>query len=208
MLSIIEISVTGLLFGISNGISPGPLSVLTISETIRGGMRQGFKVACSPLITDLPIITFSLLILSKQAHYELTLSVLSIAGAFFLFFLTYKSFTYVSSENGYFNKSRNTLVEGVVTNLLNPYPYIFWLTVGAPYASKLLFKQDVSAVSFFLAFYIGMFISKSAIILAALRGRGVFAGKAYGYCMKVIGFILCMFGVRFAMEGLNFIFRS
>ena len=55
----------GATLGLSAGISPGPLLTLVISESLKHGPGGGIKVALSPLITDLPIILASLLILAR-----------------------------------------------------------------------------------------------------------------------------------------------
>ena len=58
----------GLLLGFSAGISPGPLTALTISQTIKYSRKEGIKVAISPLVTDIPIVTISLLIFAKLTN--------------------------------------------------------------------------------------------------------------------------------------------
>ncbi|WP_146107101.1 hypothetical protein [Methanohalophilus euhalobius] len=45
-----EFLVTGTLLGFAAGISPGPLMVITISESLQHGSKEGCKVAISPLI--------------------------------------------------------------------------------------------------------------------------------------------------------------
>jgi threonine/homoserine/homoserine lactone efflux protein len=47
---------TALVFGLSAGLSPGPLMTLVIAETLKRGIPAGIRIAVAPLITDLPII--------------------------------------------------------------------------------------------------------------------------------------------------------
>lgn len=54
---------TGVLLGLSSGLAPGPLLALVASETLRHGVRAGVRVALAPLITDLPIILTTILLL-------------------------------------------------------------------------------------------------------------------------------------------------
>ena len=204
--SLLPIFATGVLFGGSNGISPGPLSVLTISQTMQGGFSKGMKVACSPLITDLPIIVLSLFLFSRMTDRSMALAGISILGALFLFFLAYKSFTFKSPTAVTATATDNPLLQGVVTNFLNPYPYIFWITVGAPYASQLLIRHDFTAVVFFAAFYTGMMTAKTAIVLATVKGRSFLTGQGYMYCMRAIGVIMLFFGVKFTLQTYGYIF--
>ena len=55
----------GIVLGLSAGFSPGPLLALVISETLQHDIRAGIKVAVAPIITDLPIIIFSLFIINE-----------------------------------------------------------------------------------------------------------------------------------------------
>ena len=57
--SIWGIFTIGLLLGAPSGIAPGPMLILIISETLRHGIRAGAKVACTPLLTDIPVVLTS-----------------------------------------------------------------------------------------------------------------------------------------------------
>jgi threonine/homoserine/homoserine lactone efflux protein len=59
----IAVLLTGAVLGFSAGVAPGPLLVFVISETLRFGVRSGFKVPAAPLITDPPIIVLTLLLI-------------------------------------------------------------------------------------------------------------------------------------------------
>lgn len=56
--------------GLSSVLAPGSLLTLVISETLQHDTRAGIKVALAPVITDLPIIVLTLLILSKLAGFH------------------------------------------------------------------------------------------------------------------------------------------
>ena len=55
----------GLSMGLSAGISPGPLLTLVITASLRSGLAGGLRVALSPLITDVPIIILSVLLIDR-----------------------------------------------------------------------------------------------------------------------------------------------
>ena len=48
----IEYLVAAAVFGLSGGLSPGPLLALVVAETLARGRSSGLAVAASPLITD------------------------------------------------------------------------------------------------------------------------------------------------------------
>ena len=77
----------GATLGLSAGISPGPLLALVISESLQHGRKEGIKVALSPLITDLPIILISILLLAGLGKSSAAIGLIAFAGALFLVFL-------------------------------------------------------------------------------------------------------------------------
>ena len=63
LLSSLQFVLAGLAFGSAGGFTPGPTITLVISQTLRHGVREGFKIAISPLITDAPIILLAIFVL-------------------------------------------------------------------------------------------------------------------------------------------------
>jgi threonine/homoserine/homoserine lactone efflux protein len=76
---------TGIILGLSAGFAPGPLLALVISETLQHDMKAGVKVALAPILTDLPIIIFTLFIMAELSRFHLILGGISIIGACFIF---------------------------------------------------------------------------------------------------------------------------
>ena len=58
---------SGVLLGLSAGLSPGPMLALVLAQTLRHGSREGCKIALTPLVTDPPIILVTLALASKLA---------------------------------------------------------------------------------------------------------------------------------------------
>ena len=79
--------VSGIVFGLSGGFTPGPLMTLMISETLKYGTKEGLKIAVVPLISDAPIVAGSLLLLSGFSDASLFLGFLALAGAGYLIYL-------------------------------------------------------------------------------------------------------------------------
>jgi len=87
----LEFLISGMIFGLAAGTSPGPLLALVFSETLKYGKEEGVKIAVSPLITDLPIVLFVLLVLSNLIEYDLVIGVISLFGACYLIYLGFES---------------------------------------------------------------------------------------------------------------------
>ena len=60
-----EALLVGLSLGAAAGISPGPLLVLVVTSSLRGGWPAGVLAAAAPLVSDAVIVTGTLLVLDR-----------------------------------------------------------------------------------------------------------------------------------------------
>lgn len=195
--------IIGIFLGFASGITPGPLLTLVISETLMKNKKEGIKVAVSPLFTDIPIILMTALILSKISNFNLIIGLISISGSIFLCYLAYGNLFFKKPATGNIERSRS-FEKGIMVNLLNPHPYLFWFTVGAP---TLLRAREVSvyaAILFITGFYIFLLGSKILIVLTVDRYRNFLESRIYEYLVKLTGILLLFFAFVFLKDGLKF----
>ena len=135
MVTIWSILLQAIVLGLGAGITPGPLLGLIINETLRGGWRAGVLVAIAPIIADAAIIglTFTLFLQLPTFIFP----VLGIVGGCYVLFLGWETLQTPSevsvaaaeqAENA--GNAWSSLRKGLIVNMLNPHPYLFWLTVG------------------------------------------------------------------------------
>ncbi len=194
----------GLSLGVTAGISPGPLLALMISETIRGNMIRGIKVALAPLFTDIPLILAIMFILKHIKNLYLLLGVVSLIGSSFLFYLGYtnlKTETILLHQPDTTSKS---LKKGLLTNVLNPHPYIFWFFIGVPILIKVDFFERVIFVSSFLFGIVG---SKICLAVLVEKGKMIIDSNYYLKMIKLLGFVLIFFGLLLLRDGFNYLLR-
>ena len=122
---------SGILLGLSSGLSPGPLLTLVVSETLRHGARAGIGVALAPLLTDLPIILAAVLLLRPLTDQTVPLALINLGGGLYLAWLGIQGVRFRGAELEPSDPA-GSLRRGVIANFLNPSPYLFWLAVGAP----------------------------------------------------------------------------
>lgn len=189
--------------GLAAGIAPGPLLVLVVSETLKGNRVNGILIALSPLITDLPIILVSVYLLSLFSNTNLILGILSVFGGIFLLYLGIQNFRVHDKERPPEVNYRNTIKSGVITNLLSPHPYIFWLTVGAPTVFKSVKVDSASPFFFITGFYIFLIGSKVAVALISDKAKGFMRSSAYKSTIKIMGLMLLVFAVLMIYSGIN-----
>ena len=195
---------SGLVFGLSGGLSPGPLLTLVISETLKHGAKEGIKVSIAPLLTDLPIVLVTILILSRLADILPLLGVVSLLGSAFLIYLGYDSLSFKGVDIDVQQIPPQSVRKGVAVNFLNPSPYMFWFTIGAPMVIKALNTSVYSALLFILCFYVFLVGSKVLVAVVIGKSRFFLKSKNYIYTIRFLGLILLGFAVFFLRDSLKF----
>jgi threonine/homoserine/homoserine lactone efflux protein len=188
-------------FGLTAGISPGPLLALVITETLRHGRREGFKVAAAPLLTDLPIIIVTWFVFAELSSINPVMAAISFSGGIYFSYLGLKTIMVKGMEKTVEEIKPDSLKKGITANLLNPNPYIFWLTVGIPTAFKAYGISLLTAVSYFTLFYIMLVGSKILVAVLVDRTRSFMVSYIYRIVMIILGVVLFVFAATFIYEG-------
>jgi len=195
----------GAVFGLTAGISPGPLLTLVISETLRHNKTEGVKIAVAPLITDIPIVLLTIFILSKMASSDIVLGLISILGGIFIAYLGYDSIRSKGIEIDVQNLKPKSIRKGIIVNILSPHPYIFWLMVGAPITVKAYQASPVAAFAFIIAFYVMLIGSKISIALIVDKSRAILKNKVFIWTLRILGLVLLIFAILLIKEGIRYL---
>jgi threonine/homoserine/homoserine lactone efflux protein len=198
----VEFLLKGIMLGLAAGISPGPLSALLFAETLKGSWKAGASVAFAPLLTDAPIIIVSLLFAIRISQYSWVLGALSILGAFYLIYLGYENLTINTSVNEDKRNSVGSLKKGIITNFLNPNPYIFWVTIGAPTLVIGSGENFYFAVYFIMGFYFFLIGTKIALVFLIVKSGKFLSDATYTTAIKFSGIILFLVAVFYFYNGL------
>ena len=193
MIESIPFLMSGALLGLAAGVLPGPMLTLVISETLHHGKKEGIMVACVPVITDAPIILVSVFVLAKLSGSDVILGIISILGALFVCYLAYESISLKGIEADSNSVEARSLRKGIITNFLNPHPYVFWMTIGAPLVLKAYKASPFVAVLYLAGFYFFLVGSKIVIALLVDRSKGVLQGRGYIYLIRALGVALLFF---------------
>ena len=196
--------ISGIILGLGSGLTPGPLLTLVISETLKHGIKEGIKVSIAPLLTDLPIVLGIVFILSRLSDIMPILGVISFSGAAYLVFLSLELIAFKGIDVPSENMRPHSLTRGMIANFLNPAPYMFWFTVGAPLVVKASVSGPVYVIFFIGSFYVLLVGSKMIVSMVAEKSRHFLHSKHYVYTMKVIGILLLIFSAVFIRNGLKY----
>ena len=197
--------ISGIILGLSAGLSPGPMLTLVITQTLQHGIREGIKVACAPLLTDVPIIVVCLGILSVFAKLNLVLGILALIGGVYLFYLGISSFRFSGDNLAASEVNPQSLKKGVMINFLNPSPYLFWTSIGGPLVLRSADSSLISAVVFILPFYMLLVGSKVVIAVISGKSKDLLNSNHYRLIIRLLGLVLIGFGVLFWRDGLGYL---
>jgi threonine/homoserine/homoserine lactone efflux protein len=215
-------ALSGAAFGLSSGITPGPLLALVIAQTLSHGPREGGKVALAPLLTDSPIILGALLLTSNAAEHGTFLGGLTLCGAAFLLYCALGCLRFKPPGSGPHGsgphgsgpycagvetrqprKAPGSVGKGVLANFLNPGPYLFWMTVGAPLIVEARTDGWFTLASFLLAFFLTIVGSKLGVALLTWRTGPVLGSRGYVLVMRGLGVMLLGYAAFYVRDGLR-----
>ncbi len=193
----------GAALGLTAAVSPGPLQTFLVSESLIGGWRDGFPIAFAPLISDMPIILLVLLLLNQLPNFFLRF--ISLAGGIFVLNLalaTWKDWRTAGSQPDLpVPIKRGGLRRGIMLNLLNPNPYLFWTLVNGPILLTALRQSSLYAGAYLLGFY-GIFVGGMLVIVSVLHQARRLGPRVTRPLQLVSIFILIAFGALLIKNGL------
>ena len=188
----------GLAMGFNAGISPGPLLALVIAASLRSGLAGGLLVAVSPLLTDLPIIALSVLLVGSLPP-EATRWVATVGGLVVVWMgigtIRSGRKAELPGKGEVQAEPRRELWRGAVVNALNPHPYLFWATVGGPSLVGGWRESPLHALAFLVSFYVLLIGSKAAIAWLVSRQAGGLSRTWYRRALQGSGVLMLALGI-------------
>ncbi len=178
----------GLALGVVGGLAPGPLQAIIVAETLRKGLRHGLAVAVVPPITDGPLVVAAALVALELPGY--VLRVVGLIGSAVLAYmgigiLRGDGVEEVNREEG---AARATLGKAMLVNLVNPHPYLFWLTVGP--AAMADARSFLGKVTFPIGFFAGIVGTQAGIAWAVHRAASMAPAERIAAAKRYCGLLL------------------
>jgi threonine/homoserine/homoserine lactone efflux protein len=164
-----------------------------VTTALQRGVAAGVRVAIAPLLTDLPVVALS--VLAVGVFPTQVLPYLAGAGGVFVIFLgvdTYRKADWASFEHR--QTDPRDLQRGVITNILSPHPWLFWLGVGGPLLVSAWDRGTAPALAFLLGFYGLLVGSKLFLAWGVAHGRGALSLSWYRRVLAGSGALLVILG--------------
>lgn len=204
----------GISYGFAAGISPGPLLALVITQTLKRGWRAGNLIALAPLLSDLPIVLLTVVLISRLPHTAF--GWLGIIGGLFVIYLgietihgVWKQRNVKQEEIQTINNKQGSstsalLLRAAATNALNPHPYLFWGTVGAQLLIRIAQQSGTGgAIIFLIGFYSLLVGAKLLLAFVVSHSRNWLRGRTYQGILIGSGVLLLGLGVLLISEGVQ-----
>ncbi|MGB4324334.1 MAG: LysE family transporter [Candidatus Nanopelagicales bacterium] len=199
----IQALVAGLTIGIGSGAAPGPLMGLAITTTMRSGLAAGMRIAIAPLFSDAIIIGLSLTLVAQLPNVGI--QILGVIGAIVVAFFgvetllsARKALPPMSADEVIHRKHLDrypVLLQGALINLLNPAPWIFWVTAGSTLLVNFWRENPASAVGFLITFYLMLIGVKVVLVVALAATRHRMSTKTYRAILVGSGLLLLVAAV-------------
>lgn len=202
---ITEYLLYGLLLGLTAGLSPGPMLLLVISQSLRYGAGEGIRTAFAPLLSDAPVIAVALGLSVFAASADLLLGLLSLGGATFIGWLALNNLRAPVLAPGDIDGPPRSLLRGALTNVLNPHPWLFWITVGVPLLVAGMERSPWLPAAFMALFYVCLVGCKCLVAVVVARSGHWLSGRGYHRLMRVLGLLLLAIAVRLALQGIDWL---
>lgn len=155
-----EYLLIGISFAFAAAVQPGPLQAFLLTSVLQKGWKKTLPASFSPLISDIPIALFVLLVL-KDISVSVS-RVLQGAGGILLIYLAWSGYRHLKKEKTDVKNEQDsipdTLFKAVTVNILNPNPYLGWSLVMGPLCLKAWGRSPLDAVMLIFAFYSTMII--------------------------------------------------
>ena len=211
---IYQIFIGSMVVAFSGALVPGPMLTLVISSVARKGFWTSFFIVVGHAILELIVVIGFFLGILKFLDNPLIAKIIGILGGIFLlyigtdiivsifkkkFIIDFKS---VLKQRTITGKSTIIVIfKGILISLMNPYWYIWWISIGAAFILKSVQFNTAGITSFYIGHISADFIWYLFIGFLVNTGRRFFNQKIYNGILIACSIFLFYLGIRFIVEA-------
>ena len=195
---VLGLALAGITLGVVEGVKPGPLLTTVIKETLTNGFRGGIRAASAPFFTDGPLILFSIFMAGYIADQPLLFCGIAVLGAIFLTRMGMECFNpEIPDIDATDIDLTQSLKKGILTNLLNPNAYIFWLLIGGPLMATAADSEPIAPFAYAISFLVSIVLVKITIAYFFSKAQVNLSSDRYLLTLKICGFAMFIFAGSF-----------
>jgi len=199
---VLGLTIAGITLGIVEGLKPGPLLTTVIKETLTNGFRGGIRAASAPFFTDGPLILFSIFMAGWLANQPLVFCGIAVLGAIFLTRMGMECFNPEIPNIDHTDVDlTQSLKKGIITNLLNPNAYIFWLLIGGPLMATVAASEPIAPFAYAISFLVSIVLVKITIAYFFSKAQVNLSSDRYLLTLKICGLAMFIFAGSFLYKA-------
>lgn len=214
-MNIYQIFIGSMLVAFSGALVPGPMLTLVISSVARKGFWTSFFIVVGHSLLELLVVILFFLGILKFLDNPLIAKIIGLLGGVFLlyigtdiivsifkkkFIIDFKS---VLKQRTITGKSTGIVIfKGILISLMNPYWYIWWISIGAAFLLKSVQFNIAGISSFYIGHISADFIWYLFIGFLVNTGRRFFNQKIYNGILIACSIFLFYLGIRFIVEAI------
>ncbi|MBF0417465.1 MAG: LysE family transporter [Magnetococcales bacterium] len=189
-----EYFLAALAFGLSAGMQPGPLTVIILHQTLTQGLAAGLRACLAPIFSDGPIILITTLALPHLESISGFTTLLNLTGGLYLLAIARSMAVTppLPAQQTPCDTMTGSLSTAIRINLLNPYPYLFWFTVGGGY---ILRGTQAQALVFITTAITTLITTKMGVALLASRCQPFLSEQGHRLLTRLLATSLALFGI-------------
>jgi len=225
-MGILQLFFSAMVVGFSGAIVPGPMFTLVVAKVSQKGFISSVFIVLGHAIAELIVLTLFLFGLVKYLNNELIVRIIGVTGGVMLiglsFNLIYSNIknklnlsldvdkkdpilnkNNLEKVNNNFRISKNNnvaLLQGIFVSMINPYWYIWWITIGASFFLKSIEYGKVGSFFFFSGHISSDFIWYLFIGFIISKGKKILNQKFYKIIIFICGVFLFYLGVKFIID--------
>lgn len=203
MEQILEFAFIVIVISASGVLSPGPLFAANISYGLKGGTKNGLKMAYGHTAVELPLVLvlgLGVLSLETIPNYQTHIAIIGAIGLFVFAGIQLKQV--LKKNTGYqTNSNKGPFLAGIFLTAFNPFFIIWWLTIGFKLISDSVILWSFWGVGVMFLLHIWMdyaWLSSTAMISAKISK--FISNRNFKFLIMGLSLALVYFGISFLIE--------
>ncbi len=215
MNEIFQIFIGSMIVAFSGALVPGPMLTLVISSVAKKGFWTSFFIVVGHSLLELAVVICFFIGILKFLDNPLIAKIIGVLGGIFLLYIGVdiivsifkKKFTIdfksALKQETITGKSTIALVfKGILISLMNPYWFIWWISIGAAFLFKSVKFSFAGVTSFYIGHISADFIWYLFIGFLVNTGRRFFNQKIYNGILISCSIFLFYLGIKFIIEAI------
>jgi len=192
----------------SGALSPGPLTIATITLGARGGWKSGALVAFGHMMFELPyVVMLTVAFNTMKIFLESLKALILCAGvaiilyfAYMIFRDVFKGFRIENAKSGG-KVSRSPIVVGFAFTAFNVFFLMWWISIGLSLITR-IFEMGIASVIIMYPTHVWIdFAWLSLVAEASRRGTRLLSGKGYRVLMTLLGALMVLFAINILLKS-------